>query len=65
MTMYPVVPDHERFGATGRSDKDTSGEIGLAGQWIKHMLHVLFMYKAMARTGWPLITARRAERWRT
>jgi sulfide:quinone oxidoreductase len=55
MTMYPVVPDYERFPGSGRSNKDTFGEIGLAGHWIKYMLHVLFMYKAMARPGWYLI----------
>ncbi len=55
MTMYPVVPDYERFPATGRSTKDTFGEIGLAGHWIKYMLHVLFIYKAKARPLWYLI----------
>ena len=55
MTMYPVVPDFETFPGTGRSDKDTFGEIGLAGHWIKYMLHVLFIYKAKARPGWHLI----------
>ncbi len=55
MTMYPVVPDYARFPGSGRSDKDTFGEIGLAGHWTKYMLHVLFMYKAMARPGWHLI----------
>ncbi len=55
MTMYPVVPDYERFPATGRSTKDTFGEIGLAGHWIKYMLHVLFIYKAKARPFWYLI----------
>ena len=55
MTMYPVVPDFQRFPDSGRSNSDTFGEIGLAGHWIKYMLHVLFMYKAMARPGWHLI----------
>ena len=55
MTMYPVVPDHERFPGTGRSVKDTFGEIGLAGHWIKLMLHYAFIYKAKARPFWYLI----------
>ena len=55
MTMYPVVPDYQRFGATGRSAKDTFGEIGLAGHWIKYMLHFAFIYKAKARPLWYLI----------
>jgi sulfide:quinone oxidoreductase len=55
MTMYPVVPDYQAFPGTGRSIKDTFGEIGLAGHWIKYMLHVLFIYKAKARPFWHLI----------
>lgn len=55
MTMYPVVPDYQRFPANGRSTKDTFGEIGLAGHWIKYLLHVMFIYKAKARFGWFLI----------
>ncbi|WP_407343750.1 NAD(P)/FAD-dependent oxidoreductase [Pengzhenrongella phosphoraccumulans] len=55
MTMYPVVPDHARFPGSGRSGTDTYGEIGLAGHWIKHMLHYLFIYKAKARPGWRFI----------
>lgn len=55
MTMYPVVPDFERFPGTGRSNKDTFGEIGLAGHWTKYLLHVLFIYKAKARPGWQYI----------
>ena len=55
MTMYPVVPDFTAFPETGRSRKDTFGEIGLAGHWIKYMLHVVFIYKAKARPFWFLI----------
>jgi len=55
MTMYPVVPDYERFPGVGRSAKDTFGEIGLAGHWIKYMLHIMFIYKAKARPFWFLI----------
>jgi sulfide:quinone oxidoreductase len=55
MTMYPIVPDYQRFPGHGRSVKDTYGEIGLAGHWIKHMLHFLFLYKAKARPGWTFI----------
>ncbi len=55
MTMYPVVPDYKRFPGSGRSNRDTFGEIGLAGHWIKYMLHVLFLYKAKARPLWYLI----------
>ena len=55
MTMFPIVPDYQRFPTHGRSVKDTYGEIGLAGHWIKHMLHFLFIYKAKARPGWTFI----------
>jgi len=55
MTMYPVVPDWKEFPQTGRSVKDTTGELGLAGHWLKYMLHILFIYKAKARPFWFLI----------
>ena len=55
MTMYPVVPDLVKYPSTGRSLKDTFGEIGLAGHWIKLLLHYMFIYKAKARPGWHLI----------
>jgi sulfide:quinone oxidoreductase len=55
MTMYPVVPDYIQYPDTGRSMKDTFGEIGLAGHWIKLLLHYMFIYKAKARFGWFLI----------
>jgi sulfide:quinone oxidoreductase len=55
MTMYPVVPDHETFGERGRSLKETTGELGLAGHWMKHVLHHMFIYKAKARPGWSFI----------
>jgi sulfide:quinone oxidoreductase len=54
MTMMPVVPDYSRF-PTGRDLGDTRGEIGLAGHWVKLMLHHLFIYKAKGRPGWQLI----------
>jgi sulfide:quinone oxidoreductase len=55
MTMYPVVPDLVKYPNTGRSLKDTFGEIGLSGHWIKLLLHYMFIYKAKARPGWHLI----------
>ena len=54
MTMLPVVPDYQRF-TTGRDARETRGEIGLHGHWVKLMLHYLFIYKAKARLGWQLI----------
>ena len=55
MTMYPVVPDYVKYPNTGRSLDDTYGEIGLAGHWIKLLLHYMFIYKAKGRPGWFLI----------
>ncbi len=54
MIMMPVVPDREKY-RTGRSLKDTRGEVGLSGHWSKLMLHHLFIHKAKARLGWQLI----------
>lgn len=55
MTMFPVVPDYQKYPNTGRSLNDTFGEIGLAGHWIKLLLHYMFIYKAKGRFGWFLI----------
>jgi len=55
MTVYPVVPDFEKYPGTGRDTDYTFGEIGLAGHWIKHILHHLFIYKAKLSPGWTLI----------
>ena len=55
MTVYPIVPDYDRYPAHGRDPKRTFGEIGLAGHWIKILLHHLFLHKARLRPGWRLI----------
>ncbi|VAY86263.1 Sulfide:quinone oxidoreductase [hydrothermal vent metagenome] len=55
MTIYPVVPDFEKYPGTGRDTDYTFGEIGLAGHWIKHILHHLFIWKAKLKAGWTLI----------
>ena len=55
MTMSPVVPDWEKYPETGRNLKETFGEIGLAGHWVKRMLHTLFIYKAKVKPGWTWI----------
>ena len=54
MTMFPVVPDYQKY-PTGRSLDDTRGEVGLGAHWVKHMLHHLFIYKAKAKPGWQFI----------
>ncbi|MEJ2436726.1 MAG: FAD/NAD(P)-binding oxidoreductase [Sulfurovaceae bacterium] len=55
MTVYPVVPDFEKYPGTGRDINGTTGEIGLAGHWIKYLLHVGFIWKAKLKPGWTLI----------
>ena len=55
MTVFPIIPDFERYPAYGRDLERTFGEIGLAGHWIKLILHHLFLYKARLRPGWSLI----------
>lgn len=56
MTMYPTVPDYDRFPENaGRHKQLTFGEIGLAGHWVKVMLHYLFMYKMRGLPLWWLI----------
>jgi len=55
MTVFPIVPDFERYPEYGRDLDHTFGEIGLAGHWIKILLHHMFLYKARLRPGWSLI----------
>ncbi len=52
MTVFPIVPDFNKYPDTGRDLRYTSGEIGLAGHWIKHALHYAFLYKAKANPLW-------------
>ncbi len=55
LTVYPVVPDFDKYPGIGRDLDYTFGEIGLAGHWIKHILHHMFIYKAQLKPGWTLI----------
>jgi sulfide:quinone oxidoreductase len=55
ITVFPIVPDYERYPEYGRDLDSTFGEIGLAGHWIKILLHHMFLYKARMRPGWSLI----------
>lgn len=55
MTVFPIVPDFETYPEYGRDLNQTFGEIGLAGHWIKILLHHLFLYKAKLKPGWALI----------
>ena len=55
MTVFPIIPDKEKYGEMGRDTNATYGEIGLSAHWMKVMLHYLFIYKAKARPFWYLI----------
>ena len=55
LTVYPVVPDFDKYPGIGRDLDYTFGEIGLAGHWIKYILHHMFIYKAQLKPGWTLI----------
>ena len=55
ITVFPIVPDFERYPEYGRDLGGTFGEIGLAGHWIKMLLHHAFLYKAQLKPGWHLI----------
>jgi sulfide:quinone oxidoreductase len=54
MTVYPVVPDWDRPPHRPEPPRHPR-RAGLAGHWVKLMLHYLFIYKAKALPGWPLI----------
>ncbi len=55
MTVFPIVQNWKKYPRWGRDLKYTVGEAGLAGHWIKLLLHHLFLYKAKARPFWWLI----------
>ena len=55
MTVYPVVPDFEKYPAYGRDTNLTFGEIGLAGHWMKYLLHHAFIYQAKMKPGWSIM----------
>ncbi len=55
MTVFPVVPDYEKYPEYGRDLSLTFGEIGLAGHWMKAMLHYTFIYQAKMKFGWSLL----------
>lgn len=55
MTVFPIVPDWEKYPEWGRDLSYTVGEIGLAGHWIKVLLHYLFLHKAKGYPFWWLL----------
>ena len=56
MTTFPIVPDYNKYKHThGRDLKKTFGDMGLAGHWLKLILHYAFLYKAKMKPFWWLI----------
>ncbi len=55
ITVYPVVPDYEKFPVFGRDPKFTTGEIGLGAHWIKIVIHHMFIWKAKMKPGWTFL----------
>lgn len=56
IVVYPVVPDMRKYPKTeGRDMFVTDMEMGLAGAWMKRMIHTTFMWKLQGRPGWQLI----------
>ncbi len=55
LTVFPIVPDYDKYPEWGRDLNYTIGEPGLAGHWLKLILHLAFLYKAKAKPLWFLI----------
>ncbi len=54
--IYPVVPNYRRYpNEDGRDGFVTHLEMGLAGAWMKRMIHTTFMHKLRGRIGWQFI----------
>jgi len=56
LIVYPIVPDMRRYpNEEGRDLFVTHMEMGLAGAWMKRMIHSTFMYKLQGYPGWKVI----------
>lgn len=56
ITIYPVVPDKRSYpNEEGRDLFVTEMEMGLAGAWMKRMIHTTFVYKLQGYPGWQYI----------
>lgn len=54
IVMHPVIPDYEKY-EYGRDTALTFGDMGLAGHWLKHILHHVFLWKMKGRPFWWVI----------
>ena len=55
MTVNPIVPDWNKYPQWGRDVNTTMGEPGLAGHWLKWLMHYMFLYKAKGKAFWWMI----------
>jgi sulfide:quinone oxidoreductase len=56
IVVYPVVPDFRRYpNEEGRDLFVTHMEMGLAGAWMKRLIHTTFTYKLQGYPGWKVI----------
>ncbi len=55
MTVSPIVQDWDKYPQWGRALNETVGEVGLAGHWIKLLLHYMFLHKAKGYPFWWLL----------
>jgi sulfide:quinone oxidoreductase len=54
--LYPIVPNFLRFpNKYGRDERITHLEGGVAGAWIKRIVHTTMLYKAKSYPGWEFI----------
>ncbi len=54
ITMDPVIPNYQKY-KFGRNLNYTFGDIGLAGHWVKYLLHHLFIWKMKGKFLWQFI----------
>jgi sulfide:quinone oxidoreductase len=55
MTVFPIVPDFKKYPEYGRSIGYTVGEAGLAGHWMKWIMHYMFLHKVKGYPFWWLL----------
>jgi sulfide:quinone oxidoreductase len=55
IVMVPTARDYQRYPKYGRDLKSSELDVGLAGAWMKRMMHTTFMWKMQARPGWSLV----------
>ncbi|MDA8097767.1 MAG: FAD-dependent oxidoreductase [Clostridia bacterium] len=56
ITLFPTVPNFLRYrNRCGRDAFGTRIEIGLAGAWMKRMIHTTMLWKVQGNLGWRII----------